>query len=108
MGNKTRIKPVDKNLIDLYVNHLKLLFVSPQTFTEPDEDVAETALVPPAGLSCTCCAPDSSFISSGGHSRHQSTDSQAMAVPEPEQLTGRTGKHSSTDKGLGGELLPHR
>lgn len=84
------------------------MFISPQIFTESGENVADSALVPPAGLSCASCAPDSSFISSGRHSPQQPILSQAMAVPEPEELIGRTGKHSSTGNAIGGELLPHR
>lgn len=84
------------------------MFISPQIFTESGENVGDSAIVPSAGLSCICCAPASSFIFSGRHSPQQSTLSQAMAVPEPEELIGRTGKHSSTGNAVGGELLPHR
>lgn len=84
------------------------MFISPQIFAESGENVADSALVPPAGLSCTSCAHDSSFISSGRRSLQQSTLSQAMAVPQPEKRIGRTGKHSSTGNAVGGELLPHR
>lgn len=84
------------------------MFISPQICTESGENVADGALVPPAGLSCISCAPDSSFISPGRRSPQKSTLSQAMAVPEPEELTGRAGKHRSTGNGVGEELLPHR
>lgn len=85
-----------------------VVFISPHVCTESGENVADSAPVPPSGLSCISCAPDPSFISPGRRSPQQSTLSQAVAVPEPEELTGRAGTHSSSGIAVGGELLPHR